>query len=68
MTYDSKKIGEQLHAMLRADPIGRAALEADPNAHITSTIHDGFEITFSEPGAGKRFIDKLAERFKKDSR
>jgi hypothetical protein len=38
MTYDSKKIGEQLHAMLRADPIGRAALEADPNAHITSTM------------------------------
>jgi hypothetical protein len=32
----------------------------------TSTT--GIEITFSEPGAGKRFIDKLAERFKKDSR
>lgn len=62
VTYDSKKIAEQLRGMFSENDLRELVHAADKDARIESVLHDELEITFSEPGAGKRFLDALAAR------
>lgn len=62
MTYDSKKISEQLCGLVSENDLRELVRAVDKDARIEPLVHDELEITFSEPGAGKRFLDALAGR------